>query len=542
MRKALFFLILLAGLASCTGREVMVRLSGIESYINERPDSVLAAIRDIDTTALRGKAVKAKYSLLHAMALDKNYIDTADTRIVQPAVEYYSRHGSPEERLKAYMYLGTEQYNGRKYNQAIVSFNQAAEETGEVKDLNLLGVLYSKMGDTFTKTMDHAQAGAYIDKSLDCFRLCGRNDQEALELLRKAGNLTQRRKWSEADSCFNVLLSDASFDINLRNQARIAYAVFLLSLTDPDYSKAMDLFSSAIDAGTRFYDLSQIYAYAYLLRRFGRSEGSYALLKNNPPTETKERYYYYYWKHREHVFNNDYKAAYKDLWLAFNARDSLIERRYDLSASNAQRTKLEALNEAKLISLQSQKRQMAIISLICVIFALLASLVYLLYQKTKQESREKIEKMNMVLDSLKDQLLDKKHSDKSKAKFAFLGEIYEEVYRVSEKSEIDGAFITTLGSRFGDLRSNKNARENFERMIDKEMDDVMTRFRNDCPGLTEQEYHMASLFFAGFDNTTVMIIMGISTLENVRTKKRRLKKKLLENYSQIGEHYVSILN
>lgn len=108
MRKALFFLILLTGLASCTGREVMVRLSGIESYINERPDSALAAIRDIDTTALRGKAVKAKYSLLHAMALDKNYIDTADTRIVQPAVVYYSRHGSPEERLKAFMYLGTE--------------------------------------------------------------------------------------------------------------------------------------------------------------------------------------------------------------------------------------------------------------------------------------------------------------------------------------------------------------------------------------------------------------------------------------------------
>ncbi len=45
------------------------RLSVIESYIDSRPDSALAAIRQIDTAALRGRAVKAKYSLLHAIAL-----------------------------------------------------------------------------------------------------------------------------------------------------------------------------------------------------------------------------------------------------------------------------------------------------------------------------------------------------------------------------------------------------------------------------------------------------------------------------------------
>ncbi len=44
-------------------------LSDIESYIDSRPDSALAAIRQIDTTALHGRAVKAKYSLLHAIAL-----------------------------------------------------------------------------------------------------------------------------------------------------------------------------------------------------------------------------------------------------------------------------------------------------------------------------------------------------------------------------------------------------------------------------------------------------------------------------------------
>ena len=135
--------------SACTPKSVMRDLSDIESYINEHPDSALSALREFDTTALRTRAVKAKYSLLHAMALDKNYIDTADTRIIQPAVDYYERHGSNEERLKALMYQGTVLQNAGLYNQAIVSLGQAAELSDGINDPNLKGVLYSKMAEIF---------------------------------------------------------------------------------------------------------------------------------------------------------------------------------------------------------------------------------------------------------------------------------------------------------------------------------------------------------------------------------------------------------
>ncbi|MBQ8060477.1 MAG: hypothetical protein IJ205_00830 [Bacteroidales bacterium] len=149
---------------SCSSGKVMNNLCNIESFINDRPDSALNALRQIDTLTLRTKAEKAKYSLLHAMALDKNYIDTADTRIILPAVEYYGRHGSPEDRLKSMMYLGVEQYNAGLYNQAIVSFYQASEYAPKVEDQNLLGILYSRMADTYTMTRDYVQAEEYIDR------------------------------------------------------------------------------------------------------------------------------------------------------------------------------------------------------------------------------------------------------------------------------------------------------------------------------------------------------------------------------------------
>ena len=54
----------------------------------------------------------------------------------------------------------------------------------------------------------------------------------------------------------------------------------------------------------------------------------------------------------------------------------------------------------------------------------------------------------------------------------------------------------------------------------------MSSFRKDYPGLKPEEYRLASLIFAGFDNTAIMIVMGITSLEYTRVKKNRLKNRI----------------
>ena len=66
LQKLLIIIILSLGLYSCCDHRLSQTLADIESYIDSRPDSALAAIRQIDTTTLRGRSVKAKYALLHA--------------------------------------------------------------------------------------------------------------------------------------------------------------------------------------------------------------------------------------------------------------------------------------------------------------------------------------------------------------------------------------------------------------------------------------------------------------------------------------------
>lgn len=57
-------------LPACGDRMVKEELDDIGSYIREKPDSALAAIRAIDTSTLTSRALRAQYSLLHAIALD----------------------------------------------------------------------------------------------------------------------------------------------------------------------------------------------------------------------------------------------------------------------------------------------------------------------------------------------------------------------------------------------------------------------------------------------------------------------------------------
>ncbi len=533
LAKLLFAILFAFSMISCGRTEVSKRLSEIESYINWHPDSALVAVRQIDTLSLRTKAEKAKYSLLHAMALDKNYIDTVDTRIIMPAVDYYGRHGSPADRLKSLMYLGVEQYNAGLYNQAIVSFYQASEYAPKVEDQNLLGILYSRMADTYTMTRDYVQAEEYIDKSLVCFKKCGRRDQEIRQLIRQALNYTQSKHWEEAGNCYKELLRDSTIDKNLKSRVYIDYGMFLLSKTPSNEQEAFNSFRKARENGTVFYDISQICAYAYLLGYNGEKEEAEAIW-DQIKTE-KNDYPYHYWKHREWLNSNNYKNAYKDLWLALSALDDRVSESYSVSAANSQRSFLEMTVQNNNLKMQKQKWQIAFVSLICVLIALLSFSIFLMNVNTRRKAQIEQERLEMVIEGMRDQILEKdllySKNDiiKRKAKFAFLGEIYEKVYRESEKGKTVKELLSKeLQSRIGDLRIDRKAQSQFENMIDREMNGLMTAFRKECSGLTEEEYKMASYYFAGFDNTTTMIIMDVSSSENMRTKKARLKKKIKE--------------
>ena len=71
----------------CAPKSVRHTLSDIETFIQERPDSALSILDTMDRVSLTTARSRAHHALLHAMALDKNFIDVSDDSIAQVAVD-----------------------------------------------------------------------------------------------------------------------------------------------------------------------------------------------------------------------------------------------------------------------------------------------------------------------------------------------------------------------------------------------------------------------------------------------------------------------
>lgn len=525
------FLSFLFLISSCGERVVQMRLSEIGDFIDLYPDSALIAIRQIDTSILRTRANRAKYALLHAMALDKNYIDTADTRIIMPAVDYYEFHGSSVEKLKALMYLGTAQYNAGLYNQAIVSLGHADELSNGISDYNLKGILYSKIAEVFSKSQEYVQANDYLDKAIECFEISQRPDQRTLAQIMKVNNLLQLMDWEASEELLKNILSDNSITDNQRGSAEGLYAMVISYNPNMSDTLAFRHFQSAIALNGSLDNANQYCAYAYLLSLLGKKEESDLLFGRVDISNYQNRYAYAYWKHRQSLHEGDYKQAYYSLWSSRQIVDSLAIVNHSLSAANAQRIQMESLAFQRMLKIQNLR---GMILFILLITALLITIAYGLYSRKRRKTTEEHSRMEIVIDHLRGEINKVKIEnadlvkEKTKARFKVLASLYEEVYHqlVIDESLSKEKAYEIINARTRVLGNNDEAQTEFEKSLDEESDNIMSSFRKDYPGLKPEEYRLASLIFAGFDNTAIMIVMGITSLEYTRVKKNRLKNRI----------------
>lgn len=97
----IIILVLSLSLLGCRhNSEIDRQLDEAESMLLSAPDSSLRIISHISPGVFSEKGQRARYALLKSMALDKNYIDTTTFDVLQPAIDYYLEHGTPDEKLK----------------------------------------------------------------------------------------------------------------------------------------------------------------------------------------------------------------------------------------------------------------------------------------------------------------------------------------------------------------------------------------------------------------------------------------------------------
>ena len=117
-------MVLIAAAFSACDRKTSAwtQMDTADGLMNTQPDSALAVLDGIPATDVKGKETSARYALLKSMALDKNYIDTTTFDVLQPAIDYYTTDGTPDEQLRTYYYQGRIYQNQGNDDLAMQSF------------------------------------------------------------------------------------------------------------------------------------------------------------------------------------------------------------------------------------------------------------------------------------------------------------------------------------------------------------------------------------------------------------------------------------
>ncbi len=151
IRNILLILLLGVGLVACSRHsEFRQRLTKAEALMVERPDSAYEMLCDMEGQAEEmSRALRMKYWLLRCNAQNNAGVLFTSDSISSLLVEYYDRHGTPNERMLAHYMQGCAHRDMREwpkeahcYNDAVAAADSAAADC----DFRQLSIIYKEIG------------------------------------------------------------------------------------------------------------------------------------------------------------------------------------------------------------------------------------------------------------------------------------------------------------------------------------------------------------------------------------------------------------
>lgn len=198
--------------------KIMQKIDLADKLIEELPDSSLKILSSISLEDLQNNKEKARYSLLMSMALDKNFIDTTTFDVLQPAIDYYLKKGSPDEKLRTYYYQGVIYMNRCERDKAANSFLKGLKLESDITDSLVLARTLSAQGLLHREFHDYKSYTENYELSAELYRILGKEKLRFNSLINSFNGHVILNNKEKADSIENLILSLKSLDENEQRQ------------------------------------------------------------------------------------------------------------------------------------------------------------------------------------------------------------------------------------------------------------------------------------------------------------------------------------
>lgn len=207
MRKRVFILLsVILALAACTHSSYNTQLVSVDSLLKSHPDSALLQLR---TMSFSSEADRMYHTLLLADAANKCYDTLPSDSLLREVAEFYDRHGTSNEQVRAHYLLGCAYRDLGEAPQALDCFHDAidlADTTAKDCNYRLLMSVYGQMAyifhkqnlpqDEFTAALDYKKNALLSKDTLNYIRGIELSIK-ALGLLKDTGNVMKLIKESQ---------------------------------------------------------------------------------------------------------------------------------------------------------------------------------------------------------------------------------------------------------------------------------------------------------------------------------------------------------
>lgn len=541
-------------LVSCDNRQTKSLLQDVETYIQERPDSALRVLRKVDSLTLNTKSLRARYSLLFAMALDKNYIDTTALSILEPTVAYYERLGSPQDKMLSCYYLGRIYANRKDYPNAVIFYSQALRESSEY-DYYHRGLIYAASADAYNASFNDEEELRNTILAYECFEKIGDKDLD-LSLYKVAQAYHNNERFDVADSLYSLVYSGKDSTSRLALYAMEDLVSNDLYQEKQDVERDLELLEYVAEHRGNL-SLESYYEYAYLLLLAGKESEAENILSQLSNREANGKTMEIRYRIAECKGQNEEALALLKSMLSH--QNDVVKKKLAQSVFKAQsdyyRLTAEVSEQKSTIS-----NQRSIIILITGL--MIIALLYVIFMKRKSTLiREKdrltqaVEESERLLETVRNRaneekserekdILDlKSRNEREQDKIKDLREMYVALYQkrfseigkyydaasshrlesIKEKAYHD--VISSTQALFEEIANGSEGQKKFEARINADLDDIVSKIRSDFPKLKDDDIRFICYLIVGFDTSTISFLMDI-TKENVRVKKHRLREKL----------------
>ena len=544
--KGLFFVLFLsvAFFSGCESRTAAL-LDDIQFYLQDRPDSALAALQAISQEALSSSRLRARYSLLNATALHKSYIDTADLSVIEPADRYYSRHGSALEKMKTLHQKGIIQMNGSNYKDAVISLSEAEKYIDQTEDWFNGGLICISLCKLYNKLHDNNEELSYAIKAEGHFEKVDKPVYYYDARIKHAIALNNLGKFQEAVDIYRDVLKSDDIDSLNKYSAMAHLAHTQVARQNMNPQEADSLFTCVIKETGSLPYWNNWGAYALASELAGnrkRADRIYAQLDTNDKKVSE-------WYSHSLYARGEYQNAYNHLILTIAGQTEMLDVALTQAAHKAQRDYSEALRRDAEHKVFRQR----VFIVAGLVFALLIGLVaYLVIRHRLEKNREENARLLEVASSLSKQLqttesererqladIRQRYIRMYQSSFKEIGEIYESLVIAGRRDNPQAYVMRQVKRITSDIENNDKCGSHLEQMIDGAMDGLMHQFRQDYPNLREQDYKLMSFIIAGFDTPTLAVFFNQRSISVPYTKKHRLKTKIQEASPEISSRYLS---